>query len=695
MKAKKLSDLLAAGDRVAVSNITGREASKVTEATLRYCRNIVAGWALGKGGQEIRPEDGGPRVPVFATFQEMMEQLPAGERPNKAIVYSPPEAVYGEVKEIAAGGSGKGRIETIFIITEHVAVEVTAKIRSICSEAGVDVVGCNTLGIINVHDHVRVGAVGGEDPEESFVPGSVTIISNSGNMVNTMASYLLSAGMGTSFGCSTGKDALILTPPGEFIRLAAEDAHTRLAVLYVEPGGLYEKEALETVRAKKLDLPMVVYVAGKVAEGRRLSLGHAGAVVEGPGTSATGKMKLFDEYFGVEPFDPEKGYPRAKKLLLKYRRGIRVTALHHLPLAMPLLRAAHGWDRDFRPRNPLTLNPWMMNLRDLDRRLPRSLILHPGSIPEPYGEQVRRSSTATIGAELARRDMRSASHASSIEAEVPRVYGRSLVKLMEEGSFARALILAWTGEEPRHDFEAELVERCLIAAITNGPGTISAQAAKLSTSAGNPPNAAMIATLASIGRVHGGNGAEAVHYLARVFGPTALADPYAAKPEADIEALADAEIRRFATERAAAKEAGIDYARIPCLGHPVYRDKDVNFDPRERAVAAVIEAKGLKNCFLEFYHLMAIKLRDSGVTKVAMAVNVDAAIATVWLGISWPLLREKRMTLERAADLPFLAFALGRAAGGASEFLDHQDHGQPMDMRIPAGEVKSLTRAKD
>lgn len=693
MRARRLSDLLSAGDRVAVSNITGREASKVTEATLRYCRNIVAGWALGKGGQDIRPEDGGARVPVFATFQELMANLPAAQRPNKAVVYSPPEAVYGDVKEIVA--YGRGRIETVFVITEHVSVEVTAKIRSICAEADVDVIGCNTLGIINVHDHVRVGAVGGENPEESFVPGSVTVISNSGNMVNTISSYLLSAGMGTSFGCSTGKDALILTPPGDFLRLAAEDAHTRLAVMYVEPGGLYEKEALETVRAKKLELPLLVYVAGRLAEGRRLSLGHAGAVVEGPGTSASGKMRLFDEHFGVEPFDPEKSYPRAKKLLRSYRRGIRVTALHHLPLAMPLLRAAHGWDRDFRPKHPLALNPWMTNLRDLDRRLPRSLVLHPGSVPEPYGEQLRRASTVTIGAELARRDMRSASHASSIELGVPRIYGRSAVGLMREGSFARALILAWTGEEPRHDFEAGLVERCLIAALTNGPGTISAQAAKLSASAGNPPNAAMIATLAAIGRVHGGNGADAVRYLARVFGPTALEDPYVEEPGVDLEALADAELRRFAAERAAAKEAGVDYLRIPCLGHPVYRDKEVNFDPRERAVAEVLEKKGLRNCFLDFYHLVAVKLRDAGVTKTAMAVNVDAAIAAVWLGIAWPLLREKRMTLERAADLPFLAFALGRAAGGASEFLDHQDHGEPMDMRIPASEVRSLTRAKD
>jgi hypothetical protein len=106
-------------------------------------------------------------------------------------------------------------------------------VREHFAEAGVDVIGCNTLGIINVHDHVRIGAVGGENPEESFVPGSVTIISNSGNMVNTMASYLLSAGMGTSFGCSTGKDMLILTPPGEFLRLAAEDMGPRRAAGWI------------------------------------------------------------------------------------------------------------------------------------------------------------------------------------------------------------------------------------------------------------------------------------------------------------------------------------------------------------------------------------------------------------------------------------------------------------------------------
>jgi hypothetical protein len=51
MRAHKLSDLLKKGDRVAVSNITGREASMVCAASQKYCGNVVGGWALGRVGE--------------------------------------------------------------------------------------------------------------------------------------------------------------------------------------------------------------------------------------------------------------------------------------------------------------------------------------------------------------------------------------------------------------------------------------------------------------------------------------------------------------------------------------------------------------------------------------------------------------------------------------------------------------------
>ncbi|MFP4055483.1 MAG: hypothetical protein ACLF0G_01295 [Candidatus Brocadiia bacterium] len=690
MRARKLSGLLKKDDRVAVSNITGREASKVTAVSQRYCGNIVGGWALGKKGQTIEVPGKEP-VPVFPTCRDLYARLPKGEHPNKVVIYSPPEAVYGEVKEAIQHG-GK-RLQTLFIITENVSIEVTAKIQKIAHEANVDVVGCNTLGVVNAHEQVRVGAVGGEDPEETFKPGSATIISNSGNMVNTMASYMLAAGIGAHFGISTGKDVLILTPLVEFLKLASRSEGTRLVVLYVEPGGLYEHHAIEWMRRTGFDKPVLVYVAGSLMEGRRVSLGHAGAVVEGRGTSASGKMAAFDDYFGLGPFDPDE--PPGEDAAEKLRRGIRVTTLHHLPAAAMAIYEALGWERDFPVRHQLRLNPWFLNYRYLRDELPGPLLLREGQIPEPYRSQFAQRMKVTVGLLASRRDMRHASHASSLDAAGQRVYGYPLTELMASRSFGEAVILYWTGELPRHDFEPRLVEMCLTASLTNGPGTISAQGAKLSASAGNAPNTGMIATLASIGTVHGGNGRQGVRYLLSIFRDRDLADPYDPDPPFDLAELARQTADEFKEAKDAAKESGVEYERIPCLGHPIFNDKAVNYDPRERVIAQALRDAGRRNVFLDFYHHLAHALYEVGVARRVWAVNMDAALASVWLGICWEALMDKRITLRRVEDCAFLGFALGRAAGGAAEFLDHQDHGTPMDMRVPTSECRSLTRPRD
>jgi len=691
MRAKKLSDLLKAGDRVAVSNITGREASTVTIASQKYCGNIVAGWALGKGGQTIDVPGGQP-IKVYATFEEMFDKLPRKQRPNKVIVYSPPAAVYGEVKEVT--GYGKGVVETIFIITEHVSVEVTAKIAQICRDANMDVLGCNTLGMINTHDAVRVGAVGADMPAESFRPGSAVIISNSGNMVNTMASYLQSAGIGTCYGIATGKDVLILTSVKDLLELARHEDKARLVVLYVEPGGLYEKQAIDMLRADGYPVPIIAYVTGSILATRDLSLGHAGAVVEGGQTSAQAKMKLFDDYFGAEPFDPDYKYRKSPELTERLKRGMRITTLHHLPGAAKLICDHLGLKRDFPPAKRLRLNPWFVDIKGISQKLPSGLILHRGIIPKPYYSQIEQVSKGVLGASPARRNMRNASHASANDGKTTRIYGHSLTEQMREGSFVGSLMLAWTSEQFK-DFEIALVERCLIASLSNGPGTISAQAAKLSTSAGNMPNTAMIATLACIGQVHGGNGRRAVEYLLRIFSKTALKDPYRAKHGLDLDAIVKAEAERFSKRRAAAKEAGADYERIPCLGHPVFRDQPVNYDPRERVIAEYMEKNGIYNIFLEFYHKLAHRIKEIGIARNVWAVNLDGAIASVALAMCWKALAEKRMTVRRACDMAFAIFAIGRAAGATAEFFDHQDYGLPMDMRIPVTECTPLTREKD
>jgi succinyl-CoA synthetase alpha subunit/citrate synthase len=684
MRAKTLTDLLRQGDRVAVSNITGREAGEVTEASHCYAGNIVGGWALGKGGGQL-PVEHQSSLPVFSDYADLREHLPRERHPNKIVIYSPPEAVYGEIKNVVKASLGNA--ETIFIITEHVSTEVSAKIHKLCRSEDIDVIGCNTLGVINVTEHVRIGAVGGDAPEETFHPGGATLISNSGNMVNTMASYLYGAGIGTRFGISTGKDQLILTPLRELLELALHDDLTQVVVLYVEPGGLYEQIAAAWMQEVGFSKPMIVYVAGTIADERNLSLGHAGAVVEGVGTRAREKMALWDAYLGVPPFAPGMSFESDRPPV----RGLRIQALHDLPEAVRVLYDLLRRERDYRHYTSLRLNPWLKNMGRLAARLPPALVLSEGNVPPPYKEQIEQFHKTQFGRMTTRREMRSASHASSNDGATPRVYGRSVLRLMESQSFAYTLILAWTGHPPARPFEPELVEKTLIAALTNGPGTISAQAAKLSASAGNSPHTAMIATLATVGDVHGGNGREAVALMIDAFANSGLTDPYDAASKDLVRQKARGVAAEILRRKRTAADQDIAFQRMPCLGHPVYRNEDVNYDPREQVVARHLEEAQVYHAFLDFYHELAVAMREAGVTRNVLAVNVDAAIACVWLGVCWPLLCEKRLSVDRAKNIAVAAFALGRAAGGASEYFDHADFGLPMDMRIPVTECTSLT----
>jgi succinyl-CoA synthetase alpha subunit/citrate synthase len=685
MRATELTDLLKKGDRVAVSNITGREASKVSAQSQKYCANIIGGWALGKGGQKIETAAGD--IPVFSTFEELLRLTPKENHPNKIIIYSPPEAVYGEVKEVVKHGFET--VETILVITEHVSVEVTAKLGQVCREKNIDVLGCNTLGVINAHDQVRMGAVGGNAPQDIFIPGSVTIISNSGNMVNTIAGYLQAAGMGTSFGISTGKDSLILFPLKELLILAEKDERTKVIVLYVEPGGVYESEAIEMMKNKGFTKPVIVYVAGQISEKHNVSLGHAGAVVEGHHTSASGKMKAFDEYFGIEAYNPDRRYKKSEELKKDLSRWIRVNALHDIPKAVGLVVDALEIKRDLNSVKQLNLNPWFIDLGKLGKTIPAELSLAKGIIPEPYKSQFKQQMQMKIGRETTRQNMRNASHASSNDGVTPRIYGYSLMDLMKNRSFGAAVILSWTGELPQDGFEEKLVEMLLTATITNGPGTISAQGAKLSASAGNSPHTAMIGTLASIGQVHGGNGSDAARFLLNIFEKMEIKDPY--QWDVDVAAIAQDTAERFKKNKKAAKLASMDYEKIPCLGHPVFKNDPINYDPRERVIYKFIQEAGRRNIFLEFYHCLVRALKNNGSMSKVLAVNIDAALACVWLGICWRHLVEKKMSRQRAIDIPFAAFALGRVAGGVAEYLDHKEFGTEMDMRIPTRECRALT----
>lgn len=261
-------------------------------------------------------------------------------------------------------------------------------------------------------------------------------------------------------------------------------------------------------------------------------------------------------------------------------------------------------------------------------------------------------------------------------------------------SFTRTAFLALMGRDAS---EGELFEFQVLLGliITNGPGTISAQGSKGAVSADGPEqpnrvqiNKGFIGFLTHTGFAHGGNGYEAAAFLIDQFKDTSLKDPDDAKHGVDLGKLATDYAKWYGGYKKEQKGLGhLEYAKIPCVNHPVFKGKDVNVDPREEYVSKLFKDKGLYNVFLDFYHHLVEGLFKAKVTKNVYCVNVDAVIAVILLKMLWSDYKKGDIKEEDIEWASFMAFLFGRMIGCAAEIDDHTNRGKNMDTRTPASKV--------
>lgn len=263
--------------------------------------------------------------------------------------------------------------------------------------------------------------------------------------------------------------------------------------------------------------------------------------------------------------------------------------------------------------------------------------------------------------------------------------------LISKWSFTDAAFLALIGRKPveKERFEFSML---LGLIISNGPGTISAQGSKGAVSSDGPEdpsrvqiNKAFVGFLTHTGFAHGGNGFEAIAFLIDRFKGRGLTDPASKKHGIDLKAIANEYAKSYAKYKADQKSLGnIEYMKVPCVNHPVFKGKDVNYDPRERFVAELFEEKGIYNVFLEFYHNLVKSLFENKVSSNVYCVNVDAVIAVILLKIVWEAFNSGKMTDREVESAAFTTFLFGRMIGCAAEIDDHINRGRNMDTRTAA-----------
>jgi succinyl-CoA synthetase alpha subunit len=269
--------------------------------------------------------------------------------------------------------------------------------------------------------------------------------------------------------------------------------------------------------------------------------------------------------------------------------------------------------------------------------------------------------------------------------------GVSTGDLLGGWSFTETAFLALIGKRPSVDEMFEF-STLLGLIITNGPGTISAQGSKGAVSADGPEvpervqiNKAVIGFLTHTGFAHGGNGYEAIEFLIERFKEKGLKDPASKEHGFDLKAIADEYARSYAEYKAHEKAIGnIGYKKIPCVNHPIFKGKPVNFDPRERFVSELFESKGIGNVFLDFYRELVQALFDAKVSREVYCVNVDAVIAVILLKMVWTPFMEGTISEKEVESAGFTTFLFGRMIGCAAEIDDHINRGRNMDTRTAA-----------
>src|SRR6476659_3817245 len=402
-----LADLASRGDRVCVLNILGGESRQVTPTSHVFSGgNVAFGTSPGRGGQVLKTTIGD--IPVF---NNVREGLNAGHAFNTGVVYLPPSGVRDGVAELTRVNAG---LKKIVIVTEKIAVHDAREIRAMAQGAGVDIIGGNCLGVADSWSRVRIGgALGGDHPEETLLQGTVAVFSNSGGFTTTIAQYLSTEGWGTTTLVSSGKDVYIHYGARDFAHAFNNDARSRAAVLYAEPGGYYE-------RGVDFSKPVVACVVGRWKSKLTRAVGHAGAMA-GSGDKAEDKERWFMESFGVDGiFTPENPIASAK--------GAVVTNIAHIPAALTTVMKRNNVRPDFEPRGNLSLKPWIAN--DQGIKLPRHLDLPVVEAMAPYNSQIK-ALQRQIGVVIPRQSMKDKSGATVMDAktQVTSVHGHSVLDL--------------------------------------------------------------------------------------------------------------------------------------------------------------------------------------------------------------------------------------------------------------------------
>jgi citrate synthase len=202
----------------------------------------------------------------------------------------------------------------------------------------------------------------------------------------------------------------------------------------------------------------------------------------------------------------------------------------------------------------------------------------------------------------------------------------------------------------------------------------------------------MIGFLTHTGLSHGGAGYEGITFLVERFMDTDLTDAADPNHGLDLDAMARDYALEYKKQKRAAKESGAGrVGTIAGINHPVFKNKPVNYDPRETFISELFADRGEYNVFHDYYRKLVDALFQTGTTPNVFCVNIDGVISALLLKMLWPRYRSNTLDEGALEVAAFTIFLYGRMMGCAAEIDDHTNRGKNMDTRTAASKLEKVS----
>lgn len=274
--------LVDGSENVLIQGLTGRQGSFWGARMAENGAKVVAGASPGRGGQEV---DG---VPVYNSVTEATRSI----RIDATVMFVPAMAAKAAALDAIEAG-----VKKIVLLAEHIPYQDTMVIMAEARDAGVQVLGPNTAGLV-VPDVSSLGIMPAF-AKNIFQPGRIGVLSRSGSLGTLVCLNLVSAGFGQSAFIGIGGDPILGTTTADAVRELDQHEGTDAIVLVGEIGGGMEEDAAEYIAG--MSKPVVSFIAGRSAP-PETRMGHAGAIVTGDKGSGASKVKTLTAA-GVEVVD--------------------------------------------------------------------------------------------------------------------------------------------------------------------------------------------------------------------------------------------------------------------------------------------------------------------------------------------------------------------------------------------------------